>query len=64
MASAPASGQAEEEHLQEQEVRELLERLREAMDPDLDYRYRHEDYLVPEWRAGWSKPVIEEPVAG
>jgi SnoaL-like domain len=131
--------------MQEHEVRELFERLREAMDPELEYRHRHEDYLlelpqsgermdrdglrrlqttfppeqtprirlrrvtgsgdvwffeslihyadgkvfhgvsrvelrdgrmwretryyaepfeVPAWRASWSKPVVEEPVAG
>ena len=27
-------------------------------------RYYAEPFEVPEWRAGWSKPVIEEPVAG
>ena len=32
--------------MQEHEVRELFERLRTAMDPDLEYRYRHEDYLL------------------
>jgi hypothetical protein len=131
--------------MQEHEVRELFQRLREAMDPELEYRHRHEDYLVefpqsgermdrddlrrlqetfpggqapniqlrrvtgggdvwfgeslihyadgkvvfgvsrvefrdgrmwretryyaepfevPEWRASWSKPVLEQPVAG
>jgi hypothetical protein len=131
--------------MQEHEVRELFERLREAMDPALEYEHRHEDYLlefpqsgermdrdglrrlqetfpggvapgirlrrvtgsgdvwfgesridyadgtvaygvsriefrdgkmwretryyaepfeVPAWRAEWSKPVVEEPVAG
>ena len=131
--------------MQEHEVRELFERLRSVMDPELEYRHRHEDYLlelpqsgerldrdglrrlqmtfpggtaprikllrvtgggdvwvgeslihyadgkvfygvsrvefrdgkiwretryyaepfeVPEWRASWSKPVVEEPVAG
>jgi SnoaL-like domain len=32
--------------MQEQEVRELLERLIEAMDPALEYQFRHEDYTV------------------
>jgi hypothetical protein len=32
--------------MQEHEVRELFERLREAMDPELEYRHRHEDYLL------------------
>ena len=32
--------------MQEHEVRELFERLRAAMDPALEYQYRHEDYLV------------------
>ena len=32
--------------MQEHEVRELFQRLREAMDPDLEYRHRHEDYLL------------------
>jgi SnoaL-like domain len=32
--------------MQEHEVRELFQRLRSAMDPDLEYRYRHEDYLL------------------
>jgi hypothetical protein len=131
--------------MQEHEVRELFERLRQAMDPALEYGHRHEDYLlefpqsgermdrdglrrlqetfpggvaprirlrrltgsgevwfgesridyadgtvaygvsriefrdgklwretryyaepfqVPAWRAEWSKPVVEEPVAG
>ena len=130
--------------MQEREVRELFERLRQAMDPALEYEHRHEDYLlefpqsgermdrdglrrlqetfprgaprirlrrvtgsgdvwfgesridyadgtvaygvsriefrdgrmwretryyaepfqVPAWRAEWSKPVVEEPVAG
>ena len=131
--------------MQEHEVRELFERLRQAMDPATEYQERHEDYLVefpqsgerldrdglrrlqetfpggmppkikllrvtgsgdvwvgeslihypdgkdfygvsriefrdgkmwretryyaepfevPEWRAEWSKPVVEEPVAG
>jgi hypothetical protein len=27
-------------------------------------RYYAEPFEVPEWRAGWSKPVVEEPVAG
>ena len=77
--------------MQEHEVRELFERLREAMDPAQEYQERHEDYLVefpqsgerldrdgrmwretryyaepfevPAWRASWSKPVLEEPVA-
>ena len=131
--------------MQEHEVRELFERLRQAMDPALEYEHRHQDYLlelpqsgermdrdglrrlqqtfpggmapriellrvtgsgdvwvgesiihyadgtvfygvsrvefrdgkmwretryyaepfeVPAWRAGWSKPVLEAPVAG
>ena len=131
--------------MQEHEVRELFERLRQAMDPALECEHRHEDYLlefpqsgermdrdglrrlqetfpggkaprirlrrvtgggdvwffesvihyadgtvffgvgrvefrngkmwretryyaepfeVPGWRAEWSKPVVEEPVAG
>jgi hypothetical protein len=32
--------------MQEHEVRELFQRLREAMDPELEYRERHEDYLL------------------
>ena len=32
--------------MQEHEVRELFERLREAMDPALEYEHRHEDYLL------------------
>ena len=32
--------------MQEHEVRELFERLREAMDPAEEYKERHEDYLV------------------
>ena len=32
--------------MQEHEVRELFERLRAAMDPALEYKERHEDYLV------------------
>jgi hypothetical protein len=32
--------------MQEHEVRELFEQLRTAMDPDLEYQHRHEDYLV------------------
>jgi hypothetical protein len=32
--------------MQEHEVRELLERLREAMDPAMEYEERHEDYLL------------------
>ena len=32
--------------MQEHQVRELFQRLREAMDPELEYRHRHEDYLV------------------
>jgi len=32
--------------MQEHEVRELFERLRSAMDPELEYRHRHEDYLL------------------
>jgi SnoaL-like domain len=32
--------------MQEHEVRELFERLRSAMDPDLEYEHRHEDFLV------------------
>ena len=32
--------------MHEHEVRELAERLREAMDPALEYQERHEDYLV------------------
>jgi hypothetical protein len=27
-------------------------------------RYYAEPFEVPEWRASWSRPVIEEPVAG
>jgi hypothetical protein len=27
-------------------------------------RYYAEPFQVPEWRASWSKPVLEEPVAG
>ena len=27
-------------------------------------RYYAEPFEVPEWRASWSKPVVEEPVAG
>ena len=32
--------------MHEHEVRELFERLRTAMDPELEYRHRHEDYLL------------------
>jgi hypothetical protein len=32
--------------MQEHEVRELMDRLLEAMDPALEYEERHEDYLV------------------
>jgi hypothetical protein len=32
--------------MQEHEVRALFERLRTAMDPALEYQYRHEDYQV------------------
>jgi hypothetical protein len=32
--------------MQEHEVRALFERLRTAMDPELEYRHRHEDYLL------------------
>jgi hypothetical protein len=32
--------------MQEHEVRELFERLRQAMDPALEYEERHQDYLV------------------
>mgnify|MGYP003288992066 CR=1 FL=1 len=32
--------------MQEHEVRELFERLREAMDPAIEYQERHEDYLL------------------
>ena len=32
--------------MQEHEVRELFERLLEAMDPALEYQERHEDYVV------------------
>ena len=32
--------------MQEHEVRELFQRLREAMDPELEYQHRHEDYLL------------------
>jgi hypothetical protein len=32
--------------MQEHEVRELFERLRATMDPELEYRHRHEDYLL------------------
>jgi SnoaL-like domain len=32
--------------MQEHEVRELLERLIEAMDPALEYEFRHQDYTV------------------
>jgi hypothetical protein len=32
--------------MQEHEVRALFERLRQAMDPALEYEERHEDYLV------------------
>jgi hypothetical protein len=27
-------------------------------------RYYAEPFQVPDWRASWSKPVVEEPVAG
>ena len=37
--------------MQEHEVRELMDRLVDAMDPALEYQYRHEDYLV-EFRDG------------
>ena len=32
--------------MQEHEVRDLFERLRATMDPELEYRHRHEDYLL------------------
>ena len=32
--------------MQEHEVRALFQRLREAMDPAVEYKERHEDYLV------------------
>ena len=32
--------------MQEHEVRELFTRLREAMDPAIEYEERHEDYLL------------------
>ena len=32
--------------MQEHEVRELFERLRTAMDPELEYQHRHQDYLL------------------
>jgi hypothetical protein len=32
--------------MQEHEVRELFERQRSAMDPELEYRLRHQDYLL------------------
>ncbi len=32
--------------MQEHEVRELFERLREAMDPALEYEHRHQVYLL------------------
>ena len=32
--------------MQEHEVRELFQRLREAMDPEAEYRERHQDYLL------------------
>jgi hypothetical protein len=32
--------------MQEHEVRELFQRLRTAMDPDLEYQHRHEDFQV------------------
>jgi hypothetical protein len=32
--------------MQEHEVRELMDRLLEAMDPALEYEARHEDYVV------------------
>ena len=32
--------------MQEREVRELFERLRTAMDPAVEYKERHEDYLL------------------
>ena len=32
--------------MQEHEVRELMDRLLEAMDPALEYEARHEDYIV------------------
>jgi hypothetical protein len=32
--------------MQEHEVRRLFERLREAMDPALEYQERHQDFLV------------------
>jgi hypothetical protein len=32
--------------MQEHEVRELFQRLRTAMDPELEYQHRHEDYLL------------------
>ena len=32
--------------MQEHEVRELFERLRATMDPELEYQHRHQDYLL------------------
>jgi hypothetical protein len=32
--------------MQEHEVVELFQRLRDALDPDLEYQARHEDYLL------------------
>jgi hypothetical protein len=32
--------------MQEHEVRELFERLRTVMDPEVEYQHRHEDYLL------------------
>jgi hypothetical protein len=29
-----------------------------------DTRYYAEPFEVPAWRADWSKPVVQEPVAG
>jgi hypothetical protein len=42
--------------MQEHEVRELFERLREAMDPAEEYKERHQDYLVefPSRASGWT----------
>jgi hypothetical protein len=92
--------------MQEHEVQELFQRLREAMDPATEYEERHEDFLVEfpqsgermdrdglrrlqetfpgaqapkiqlrrvtgsgdvwfaESKIAWSKPVVEELVAG
>jgi uncharacterized protein involved in type VI secretion and phage assembly len=32
--------------MQEHQVRELFQRLREAMDPAMEYQERHQDYLL------------------